>query len=208
MSNEPNINDIGAQVKALIVDMKRNEGVVEQTRKLAQPLLRQVWDALENGETVAQCKSKTEFAKYAGVSMRYCQFILKDGSRKRSDANRVRSFRAYPVDIDFHNGRLIANLAIEHFSDDGVTLHDVSGDLTVWVESKNRAAYSDYLPVLGEKVKSTLRQLRLWTKEFTPEWRQVVTSYMESLPKSICPSNDLTAIPSLSPKSTIRELSR
>ena len=81
------INKIGQEVAALI------KGAEKDKEKIA-PMLRKVWSALEAKEEVNGAKSKGAWAKKFGITLRYCQYIVKDGSRKRTekkDANRVRS---------------------------------------------------------------------------------------------------------------------
>src|SRR5258708_612560 len=77
-----NIDQVSAEVVALIGTMKSSESSAAHDRKLAQPKLQLIWAALEAKQPVSGCKSKGEWAKYAGVTTRYCQYILKDGSRK------------------------------------------------------------------------------------------------------------------------------
>jgi hypothetical protein len=80
------INKIGQEVAALI------KGAEKDKEKIA-PMLRKVWSALEAKEEVNGVKSKGAWAKKFGITLRYCQYIVKDGSRKRTekkDANRVR----------------------------------------------------------------------------------------------------------------------
>ena len=92
MKPKQTIDDISAEVKSLIGSMKLSEIDVKQTRALAQPKLQLIWKALEAGQVVSGCKNKGEWAKYANVTTRYCQYIIKDGCRKRigGDANPVR----------------------------------------------------------------------------------------------------------------------
>ena len=81
------INKIGEKVAALIKCAEKDKA------KIA-PKLRGVWTALEAKTEVNGVKSKGAWAKKFGITLRYCQYIVKDGSRKRSekkDANRVRA---------------------------------------------------------------------------------------------------------------------
>lgn len=88
-----NLDQIGAEAARLWAES-------ENSRKLAQPLIKQVWDAYTAAEeagtaiTINGASSKTEWAKQAKIGMRYCQYVSRDGDRKRSekekDANRVR----------------------------------------------------------------------------------------------------------------------
>jgi hypothetical protein len=77
------IDDIGKSVAADLKELFGDKKKMEERRKELQPELKQVWDALEAGQTVNGFTSKTEWAeKYAKVTIRYCQYIVKDGSRK------------------------------------------------------------------------------------------------------------------------------
>jgi hypothetical protein len=84
-----NIDQIGAEAARLWAES-------ENSRKLAQPFIKQVWDAYTAAEEAGTpiiingAPSKTAWAKQSKISIRYCQMIAKDGSRKR-DANRVRA---------------------------------------------------------------------------------------------------------------------
>lgn len=82
-----NINDVSAEVKALLKDMKLGETQTEQARKLAQPKLQLIWHALEAKQVVDGCKTKKEWAKSAGRTPRYCQLILK-GERGAGSAKK------------------------------------------------------------------------------------------------------------------------
>jgi hypothetical protein len=80
------INKIGEEVAALI------RGAEKDKEKIA-PMLREVWAALDEKKEVNGVTTKSAWAKKFGITLRYCQYIVKDGSRKRSekdDANRVR----------------------------------------------------------------------------------------------------------------------
>ena len=88
----PSLDKIGLEAAKLLQSGQRNVS-------LAQSKLRQVWaafdEAKENGTEIEinGVKSKTAWAEHWKVSMRYCQYVVKDGSRKRSekkDANPVR----------------------------------------------------------------------------------------------------------------------
>ena len=79
------IDDIGKSIAADLKELFDNNNKIEDRRKELQPELKQVWDALEAGQTVNGCINKGEWAKFAKVTIRYCQYIVKNGSRKRSD---------------------------------------------------------------------------------------------------------------------------
>jgi hypothetical protein len=50
-------------------------------------MLCHVWTALEAKQEVNGCKSKGAWAKKCGVTTRYCQYLVRDGSRKRDNKN-------------------------------------------------------------------------------------------------------------------------
>jgi hypothetical protein len=81
------INKIGEQVAALIQKAEKDKA------KIA-PMLCHVWTALEAKQEVNGCKSKGAWAEKFGITLRYCQYIVK-GKRDRSvevkkrDANHV-----------------------------------------------------------------------------------------------------------------------
>lgn len=88
-----NLDQIGAEAARLWADG-------ENSKKLAQPLIKQVWDAFTAAEesgtpiVINGAANKTAWAKQAEIGMRYCQYVARDGNRERSeknkDANRVR----------------------------------------------------------------------------------------------------------------------
>src|SRR5271163_4192309 len=81
-----NIDQIGERVAALI------KGAEADKKKIA-PMLRTVWAELEAKKPVNGVKSKGAWAAKHGITLRYCQYLVKDGDRKRSekkDANPVR----------------------------------------------------------------------------------------------------------------------
>lgn len=86
------IDDIGKSIADAVKSYFTDRKKFEEQRKDLQPELKQVWDALENKQTVNGCTTKQDWAKFAGTSLRNLQYILKDGSRKRAktDANPVR----------------------------------------------------------------------------------------------------------------------
>jgi len=73
--------DVAARIKTAETD-KANIG----------PDLRKIWDALEAKQTVNGVASKGAWARKFGITLRYCQYLVKDGSRKRSqNTNPVRT---------------------------------------------------------------------------------------------------------------------
>lgn len=84
-------------------------GGMERDRKLAQPLVDQVFTAFEVAKknrvaiAINGTKGKTEWAeKFAKVTLRYAQYVRKDGTRKRGkdgDTNPVRSHNVNVGDV-------------------------------------------------------------------------------------------------------------
>ncbi len=71
------INKLGEQVAALIKGAEKDKAQIA-------PMLREVWAALEAKTEVNGVKSKGAWAAKFGITLRYCQYLVKDGSRKRS----------------------------------------------------------------------------------------------------------------------------
>jgi hypothetical protein len=83
-----NLDQIGAEAARLL-----QEG--DNSKKLAQPLVDQIFSAFEEakrrGETIVinGATGKTRWAEQAKVSLRYCQYVRRDGSRKGQKATRT-----------------------------------------------------------------------------------------------------------------------
>ncbi|MGB8061669.1 MAG: hypothetical protein WCF26_07230 [Candidatus Sulfotelmatobacter sp.] len=79
-----NLDQIGAEAARLW-----HEG--ENCKKQAAPLVKQIWAAFNEAEekgttvTINGASGKTDWAKQAKISMRMCQYLVKDGNRKRSE---------------------------------------------------------------------------------------------------------------------------
>lgn len=69
------INKLGEEVAALIKS-------AEKDRAKIAPMLRTVWAELEAKKEVNGVRSKGAWAAKFGITLRYCQYIVKDGSRK------------------------------------------------------------------------------------------------------------------------------
>lgn len=76
-ATKTDIDKLGEEVAAQI------KGAEADNAKIALGL-RQVWEALEAKQEVNGVKSKSAWAEKFGVTLRYCQYIVKDGSRKRT----------------------------------------------------------------------------------------------------------------------------
>jgi hypothetical protein len=69
----------------------------EESKKLAKPLLDQVWAAFDQAKadktpiTINGATGKKAWARKMDVSYRYCAYIIKDGSRKGQKKSRVNS---------------------------------------------------------------------------------------------------------------------
>jgi hypothetical protein len=131
MSNNVNIDEVSAEVKALIGAMKSSESSAAHDRGLAQPKLQLIWKALEAKQPVSGCKTKGEWAKYAGVTPRYCQYILKDGSRKDQKRTTVRIV-TLKVGMILRVGDVKITLSQDQFN----ALHMSAQNGTRFVESK------------------------------------------------------------------------
>jgi hypothetical protein len=88
--NTTNLDQISAEITQLMVDTLKNEAAL-------QPLVKQIWRAFDIAKetrtpiTIEGAKNKTEWTKLAGKpKMRYCQYLVKDGSRKQRDTHAVR----------------------------------------------------------------------------------------------------------------------
>jgi hypothetical protein len=146
----------------------------------------QIWEKLEAGEAVGGVSTKEAWCSVVGIKIRWAQKAIH---RYRVSVGRTEDalpasqslLTAYPDDISFHKGKLIAYIGIEKRNT--YVLHDVSGNIEIYIacELKQRR---EGLVALGEKVKDTLKQLRLWTKEFAGEWKEAVANYVASLPSS------------------------
>jgi hypothetical protein len=83
---KPNELDIDGQiVKQRVQKLEHMKENVEGERTSIQTYLQPVWAALKKKQTVNGCKGTKEWAEeFLGKTTRYCQMILKDGSRKRT----------------------------------------------------------------------------------------------------------------------------
>ena len=70
------INKLGEQVAALIKGAEKDKAQIA-------PMLREVWAALE-ARRVNGVKSEGAWAAKFGITLRDCQYLVKDGSRKCS----------------------------------------------------------------------------------------------------------------------------
>jgi hypothetical protein len=79
------IDKLGKEVAAKIAGAEKDKTAIASD-------LRTIWEALEAKQTVNGVTSKKDWAKKFNVSLRYCQYLVKDGTRKRNEkeANRVR----------------------------------------------------------------------------------------------------------------------
>jgi hypothetical protein len=167
MKPKQTIDDISAEVKSLIGSMKLSEIDVKQTRALAQPKLQLIWKALEAGQVVSGCKTKGEWAKYANVTTRYCQYIIKDGSRKRigGDANPVRKDSPQPkmtlLDFYYYNRRKEEKSLSMMVDFEVGTNRDGVIKLSVRVPGENVRENYD---VAVKKMTALLKQHRLWSE--------------------------------------------
>lgn len=88
-----NIDDVGKKAVKLLIAIHNAKVDAKQTREMnrnrvsaLRPLLQQVWDALERGETVQNCATKEDWAKrFANTSIRNLQYILAGGNKSRDN---------------------------------------------------------------------------------------------------------------------------
>jgi 6-pyruvoyl-tetrahydropterin synthase len=78
-----NIDQLGEDVAAKIKSAERDKTTIA-------PDLRKVWAAFDAKQEVNGVRKKKDWAKKFGVSLRYCQYLVRDGSRKNQRANSVR----------------------------------------------------------------------------------------------------------------------
>jgi hypothetical protein len=92
-----NIDKLGEEVAARIKS-------AETDRASIAPDLRKIWAALDAKQSVNGCSSKKAWADKFGVTMRYCQYLVRDGSRQRKkEANPVRVLDGVKVGLrDYH----------------------------------------------------------------------------------------------------------
>lgn len=112
--------DVAKEVKSLAAKLKNvatQQSGLDKDRISIQPQLRQVWDALKAGTVVNGCKTTKEWAeKFAKVTPRYCQYILK-GNRDRTEEVKRRTsgspIKVLLTDVQFNSSRAIAFIWIE-----------------------------------------------------------------------------------------------
>lgn len=83
------IDKIGTEVVSEMTTLLANKEIIEQHRQSVQIKLRQVWDALEAGQTVNGATTKEGWAQFAGCTMRNLQYILRGGNKNRGEAKPV-----------------------------------------------------------------------------------------------------------------------
>lgn len=84
------LDSIGARAAAKVRALGKIKDNLDSRSALASQELAQVWDALERGETVNDCKTKKEWAKHWSISDRMCRYILR-GRAKRTGEHRNRT---------------------------------------------------------------------------------------------------------------------
>lgn len=106
MSRNTKLDTLGEKIKRRISTLNGMQADVESERRDIGSDLRHIWGAFEEAKkskkpiTVNGAKTKTEYAAFLGVDIRYCQYLVKDGSRKRSkNTNPVRVHWVKPGEI-------------------------------------------------------------------------------------------------------------
>lgn len=90
------INKIGSEASALLTAVAQAKKDVKHTREAnkrrieqLRPLLQQVWDAFDRGETVNGQSTKKQWCEeFAFTTQRNVQYILAGGNKNRPDAKR------------------------------------------------------------------------------------------------------------------------
>jgi hypothetical protein len=151
------INKIGEEVAALI------KGAEKDKAKIA-PKLREVWTALEAKTEVNGVKSKGAWAKKFGITLRYCQYIVKDGSRKRerSEPSVRPAFKMTYLDFHYYNRRKEEKSLTMLVDFEVGSSRDSVVKLSVRVPGENVRENYD---AAVEKMTKLLKQVRLWNEE-------------------------------------------
>lgn len=90
------LDTLGEKIKRRISTLNGMKEDVESERRDIGADLRKIWNAFSEAKknkvaiSVNGAKSKTEYAAFLGVEMRYCQYLVKDGSRKGQTRTTVR----------------------------------------------------------------------------------------------------------------------
>jgi len=77
-----NIDKLGAEVAAQMKKYGDSRDKLDKDSQDIAAKLRLVWIAFERKEVVNGCKTRTAWTKKWNISMRYCQYLVRDGSRK------------------------------------------------------------------------------------------------------------------------------
>ena len=96
---KPNLDQISAEITQLMIGAAQNEAAI-------QPLVKKIWAAFDEAKakrtpiSVEGATNKTAWTKLAGKpKMRYCQYLVRDGSRKRGANDDTHSVRV-TVNLD------------------------------------------------------------------------------------------------------------
>jgi hypothetical protein len=195
------INKLGEEVAAMIKSAETDKARIA-------PKLREVWQALEDKQEVNGVKTKKEWAKKFGVTMRYCQYLVRDGSRKDQTRTTVRvldgltvGLRNLELDagegsvmVEFEKARIetykgtIKERRQGDWSDkpadkNGVAewnhkVREIHGNVSFDVED---AALTEKQLVaeLLKKMKSGLRAMHLWDDKLVPEYKEYVKETLD-----------------------------
>lgn len=109
------INKIGSEASGLLLQIKEAKGDAKRSREgnkqrieALRPLLQEIWDAFDRGETVNGQSTKKQWCEeFAFTSQRNIQYILKGGNTNRPDAKRFATLKiggVYAVDRGEANG--------------------------------------------------------------------------------------------------------
>lgn len=176
-----NLDEIGTEAAKLLQGM-------ESSRKLAQPLLKQIWEAFDNAKknkvsiTINGATSKSQWAAKCGVTLRHCQYLVRDGSRKRSeksDANRVRVFDGFEVNIRGYHAYVGEGWVSVEFEKARIDMYKADkgrghGD---WSEKKDK----DGVHIWNHKIREIGGNVTFTIEDATQSETQVVAALLKKM---------------------------
>jgi hypothetical protein len=140
--------------KARMTRKEYNERRKAKTAVL-RPVLTDIWKKLENGETVGGYTTKEEWCKKVGITIRWCQKVIRDGGEVK------KSLRFYADSVNFSekDGTISVTAKVQQ-----VCFKYSSGDLTTQCPGSADGRVSGALKAV-EQMTAILKSLRIWGDE-------------------------------------------